>query len=66
MPIDLARLDRLSGDTLKRAVIRAYEAGVLVVEEIAAEFSISLPLARKIIAEHRAAERDERKEVACG
>lgn len=49
MSVDEAISDRLTGQTLKRAIIRAYMADVLTLDEIAAEFSCSRAYVKLVI-----------------
>lgn len=58
MSIEEALSDRLMGATLKRALIRAYMADELTVDEIAAEFGCSEQYVRKVTAPLR--------EMRCG
>lgn len=49
MPVDRAISDRLTGETLRSAILRAYAVGELTISEIACEFGCSESHARKII-----------------
>ncbi len=50
MPIEAALSDRFMGQTLRRAIIRAFMADELTLEEIAAEFSCSRQYVKKVCA----------------
>lgn len=50
--VDAAISDRLSGATLRRAILRAWEAGELNVLEIAAEFGCNRHYVHRVIREN--------------